>query len=89
MGWLEEDPFLLGPGQFSGAFAVSFTVGGVSLTPLVVPLNFHVVPPTETKICDHQKGNIFQEIQPPPTSDIIHIHASYIMDIAWINLHIA
>ena len=23
-GWLEYDPFLLGPGLFSGAFAVSF-----------------------------------------------------------------
>ena len=26
-GWLEYDPFLLGPGLFSGAFAVSFREG--------------------------------------------------------------
>ena len=26
-GWLEYDCFLLGPGQFSGAFAVSFREG--------------------------------------------------------------
>jgi len=26
-GWLEDDRFLLGPGPFSGAFAVSFVEG--------------------------------------------------------------
>ena len=26
-GWLEDNPFLLGPGLFSGAFAVSFREG--------------------------------------------------------------
>ncbi len=33
-GWLEDKPFLLGPGLFSGAFAVSFREG--TLSPIIM-----------------------------------------------------
>ena len=42
-GWLEYDCFLLGPGLFSGAFAVSFREGSKWFIGLVSPLKVGLV----------------------------------------------